>query len=271
MNQQIRTADRRSFIKGLGVAGLAGAAAVATGAAHAQSPITDVDIVNFALNLEYLEAEFYSVAYYGQTLAQRGYTFGGSGQPGPTTGGSKVSFAPTDVFTQSVAWELAQDEFAHVLFLRQTLASMGVQPVTKPAINLDALMTGFGSPSEFLFLGRAFEDVGVTAYGGAAPLIQDSTILGYAARILATEALHAGSIRLQIARFGIPTMPLDGVDIVPPPSGKKFFSNDQNALTETRTPGQVLYLVYGDQANVTSGGFFPNGVNGNLNTSSAAA
>ena len=113
--------------------------------------------------------------------------------------------------------------------------------------------------SGFLTLARIFEDIGVTAYGGAAPLIQSSAILGYAARILATEALHSGNIRYQIARLGIATAPpLDGADHLPPPSGSEYFTTDSNAITETRTPGQVLYLAYA-AANATSGGFFPSG------------
>ena len=262
-------ADRRSFVKKLGLAGMAGA--FVPSLARSQSPITDVDIVNFALNLEYLEGEFYSVATTGMTLAQRGYHFYGSGTPGLTTGGAAVPFVSgTDVATTAVAYELGLDELEHISFLRTTLNGLGATPVAKPAINLDALGIGFATVSEFLTLARAFEDVGVTAYGGAAPLIQSSSILGYAARILATEAEHAGNIRLQISHYGIPTSQLDSVDIIPPPSGAKFFSNDKNALTVTRTPGQVLYIVYG-AANATSGGFFPSGVNGTINTSSSPA
>jgi hypothetical protein len=165
--------------------------------------------------------------------------------------------------------ELANDEQQHVALIQGALSSLGQQAIAKPAINLAALGIGFASQSQFLTLARVFEDIGVTAYAGAAPLIQSSVVLGYAARILAVEALHSGNIRLQVAQNNIATTALDGADHLPPPSGALYFTTDSMALVETRTPGQVLYLAFGGAANATSGGFFPNGVNGSLNTSSA--
>jgi hypothetical protein len=79
-----------------------------------------------------------------------------------------------------------------------------VQPIAKPAINLDALGIGFGSQEEFITFARAFEDVGVSAYGGAAPLISSKTYLGVAARILTAEALHTGHLRLHAALYQVP-------------------------------------------------------------------
>ena len=261
--------NRRRFMKRVGFASAAlGAAAATTGMAQSTSP-GDVNILNFALNLEYLEAEFYTYATTGQSILQAGITTSGTGTAGATTGGSQVTFTDTTVL--ALAQELAADERAHVTLLQNAIASLGGVSIGKPAINLNALGFGFANMNAFLTLARIFEDIGVTAYGGAAPLIQNSGILGYAARILATEALHSGAIRAQIARLGIATTPaLDGADHLPPPSGTQYFPTDTTAITETRTPGQVLYLAFG-AANATSGGFFPSGVNGTLNTSSAAA
>lgn len=258
--------NRRGFVTKLGIAGaVVGAAATSRG--MAQSTITDVDILNFALNLEYLEAEFYTVATTGKTLAQSGFTLTGSGTQGAVTGGAQVTLSDSAV--AATALELAKDEQAHVKLLQGAIAQFGGAAIAEPAINLNALGVGFANQTEFLTLARAFEDIGVTAYGGAAPLIQNSAILGYAARILAVEAVHSGNIRAAVARLGVPTTALDGADHLPPPSGAQYFPTDLNALTEVRTPGQVLYIAFGGMANATSGGFFPSGVNGTLNVSSA--
>jgi hypothetical protein len=262
--------NRRGFMTKVGLAGAAlGTAAATRGMAQSAAP-GDANILNFALNLEFLEAEFYTFATTGQSISQAGTVITGTGTAGVTTGGSMVTF--TDSAVQAISLELAADERTHVTLLQGAIASLGASPIAKPAINLNALGFGFANQAGFLTLARIFEDIGVTAYGGAAPLIQSSAILGYAARILATEAAHSGNIRAQVARLGVSTLPaLDAADHLPPPSGSQYFPTDTNAITEVRTPGQVLFLAFGGAANATSGGFFPNGVNGTLNTSSATA
>jgi hypothetical protein len=230
---------------------------------------------NFALNLEYLEAEFYAVATTGQTLAQQGVAISGSGTAGPTT--TRYNYASVNFATGAAArtaQNIAADEINHVLLLRAALTANGVTPVAKPAINLDALASlgaSLGTQGSFLLLARIFEDIGVTAYAGAAGFLVGSPYLGTAARILAVEGEHVGNIRYQSALLGLPAPQLDGADVPPPPTGMNYFSTSSaNGLCATRTPGQVLYLAYG-AANAMSGGFFPNGVNGVINTSSAAA
>jgi Ferritin-like domain len=261
--------NRRSFMSKIAIAS-AGAAALGAGLLEGQtSAPTDADILNFALNLEYLEAEFYTVATTGKTIDQMGISISGTGTQGAATGGQMVNLTNGSFPTAAIAMEIAEDERSHVTLIQQALTAAGAQPIAQPAINLNALGIGFGSLEEFLTLARAFEDVGVTAYAGAAPLISDKGILGYAARILSAEAEHVANIRLQVAQLGISTTLLDGADILPPPSGQNYFSLNNVGLAQTRTPGQVLNIVYGGATNATSGGFFPNGVNGNINTSSA--
>lgn len=219
---------------------------------------TDVDLLNFALNLEYLEAEFYTVATTGKTLQESNIDTGGGNAPTPTTGGKQVDLGVVAL----VAQEIAQDEQKHVEFLR---AALGSAAVAKPAINLNALGVGFNNVQEFITVARAFEDVGVSAYGGAAALLTDKNILASAARIALTEALHAGLIRIVVDALQIRVPYVDSRDVPPPPAGSSFFAVDSNALAIVRTPSQVLSIVYANNtAGTSSGGFFPNGLNGTI-------
>lgn len=253
------------------VSAMLGATATITKTAEAQTTISDVDILQFALNLEYLEAEFYTVATTGKTIDKLGVGIDGDGTAGPTTGGSTVIFNTGNSFVQNMLEELAFDERAHVTLLRGALTAAGVKPVAKPAINLGGLGFGFGGQLDFFILARALEDIGVTAYVGAAPLLASKAYLSVAAKILAVEAFHSGSIRTVIAQNRYTTMKLDGVDVIPPPSGTRLFATDEMALAAERTPAQVLYLAYGLKENATSGGFYPAGMNGMIKMSGKSA
>lgn len=232
------------------LAGVACSSGIASMPAAAQTSMSDVDILNFALNLEYLEAEFYSVATTGQTIEQRGADISGTGNAGATTGGAMVTF--TDATTAAIAKEIAGDELKHVAFLRSVLGS---KAIAKPAINLNGLGTETGTQTMFLQLARAFEDTGVSAYGGAAYSIQSKTVVQAAAQILAVEAYHAGSIRTLVAQQNISTSATDSSDVLPPPSGTQYFTTIANGLAVIRTPQQVAAIVTP---------LFPNGINGPL-------
>lgn len=247
--------DRRKFLKRVGATGIGVAAASMLGGslAMAQSTITDADILNFALNLEYLEAEFYSVATYGATLLELG-VLTSTEQSGSTTGGNMVSgFANSPL--AFLASGLRENEIDHVLYLRKALGSAAVK---KPTINLDALGYGYSSIDSFLKLSRQFEDVGVSAYLGAAPLIHSKTYLAAAAAILATEAQHSGSIRLSCIQNGVTSPAVDSLDV--PPTTQMPYDVNSNALSIPRTPAQVLNIVYA--GGNCSGGFYPDGMNG---------
>ncbi len=269
--------NRRKFLKTLGAATAAVTAmGVATPSAEAQSS-TELAVLNFALNLEYLEAEFYTYGQYGYGIEQLGIKTSGvaaGGNPasgGTTTGGKKVTFANSLIFSQPITAEIGSDERAHVVLLQSFLGS---QAIAKPNLNLNALGIGFGSENEFLALARIFEDIGVTAYAGAAYLLTTPLVIQTAARILAVEALHVGSIHTQIARLNIASPVLDGADLVPPPTGAQnqyLPINISNGLPALRSVGQVLNLAYGG-AGLTQGAFFPTGINGAFaGTASAAA
>lgn len=256
-------ADRRSFLKGAGMTGLGLAGAAMIGSkfstsqqtVEAATAVSDIDILNFALNLEYLEAEFYAKSTFGATLVQLG-VITAADESGPTTGGARVpNFASSPAATMATALRI--DEIAHVKFLR---AALGSRAVKKPAINLNALGYGFSSVNSWLKLGRQFEDVGISAYLGAAPLITSKAYLAAAGAILATEAQHSGSFRLICVMNGVSSPAVDSLDV--PPTAKTLYDVDKNSLSIPRTTSQVLNIVYGGGR--CSGGFYPNGMNGTI-------
>ena len=287
---------RRNMLAGTG-AGAAALAALATGltpsAAKAQSANVDYAVLNFALNLEYLEAEFYLRAVYGSGLAASDTT-GTVGTQGTVTGGTRVDFG-TRADLQ-YAEEIAQDEMNHVRFLR---AALGTQAVAEPTIDLTmsfntlAMAAGLGATfnpfadaTSFLIGAYIFEDVGVTAYAGAAALLTDKGYLTAAATILAVEAYHAGQIRTRLAAIG-GTAPatttaisalratLSGTGGAGQPVADdqgvimshrlNILPTDVNSLAFTRTTRQVLNIVYG-KVGAPSGLFFPSGMNGTITT-----
>jgi Ferritin-like domain len=277
---------RRSALMSFGALGVA--AAIRPSMAPAQQPTTssapnDFDIFNFALNLESLEAEYYLRGTTGKGMDAAD---AGTG-PGPVTGGRMVPWKNDDL--KEFMEEVAANELAHVRFYRKTLGS---QAVPRPAIDLTAFAAAakaaglgdnfdpFANEMNFFLGGMLMEDVGVTAYHGAAPLISDKKFLDAAAGILAVEAYHMGMARSVLYRMGDDAREaanklsdardkLDGpedVDQGIEVNGKaNIVPADADAKAFSRTPQQVLRIVYlADKPGVSGGGLFPKGMNGTL-------
>ena len=288
-----RMASRRSALLMGGAAAIAGLAM--SRSAFAQSAVTDTDILNFALNLEFLEAQFYTLATTGMTLTQAAgiSTASGSGTAGGTVTvkpGAMVPFTAGDSL-QSFAMEVAQDEQNHVKFLQSALSTSAVAMPNIDLLNsfnalaqaagLGNAFDPFASETNFLIGAFIFEDVGVTAYQGAAPLISNTTYLDKAVGIHGVEAYHAASVRTRIFQAGTAAQQisqavaatrakLDGTgndDIgvgVNSAGAATIVDNDSNGMTYARTTSQVLSIVYGGGAAGTGGAFYPNAMNGNI-------
>jgi Ferritin-like domain len=133
--------------------------------AFAMGGTSDVDILNFALTLEYLESTFYEEA-------------------------KKRAKASGEL--KSLITMLASDEKQHVEALKGTIEKLGGKPVAEPKFDFE-----YSGTSGFLKLAETFENTGVSAYNGAAPSIKSKEVLGAAGSIVQVEARHAAAIALQ--------------------------------------------------------------------------
>jgi len=135
--------------------------------ALAQEGGGDVDILNFALTLELLEADFY------------------------TNGLKQVKGLSGD--EKKLATELRDNENEHVDALTATIEKLGGTPAKKPTFDFGG---AFASRAAFLKTANVLEDTGVSAYNGAAPAIESGEVLGAAGSIVQVEARHAALVRL---------------------------------------------------------------------------
>jgi hypothetical protein len=291
-----RRKSRRDVLKGLGTSALGVAAlGLFKNEAHSE-PLhrRDVDVLNFALNLEYLEAEYYLYATTGAGLEAQGVAVEGKGEKGDVIikPNAAVPFATPAI--RQYAEEIAADELAHVRFIRAVLNDRKTLAVARPVIDLQNSFTNaaraagiigpedifdpFADEVSFLFGAFVFEDVGVTAYKGGAPLFKNEGVLEAAAGILGVEAYHAGIIRTLLYQLGGAAIDVvqkisdlrdavDGSDdrdqglIV---DGKaNLVPTDSNGLAYSRSTRQVLNIVYLG-VDAEKGGFFPEGLNGSI-------
>ena len=124
----------------------------------------DIDILNFALTLEYLESDFYKV---------KGKSVGLSGE------------------AKTLATLLGDQEAEHVVALTKAISTAGGKPVKKPTFVFPVT-----SQASFLKLAYTLENTGVGAYNGAGPSLMNKAYLAAAGSIVQVEARHAAAIAL---------------------------------------------------------------------------
>jgi len=125
---------------------------------------SDVDVLNFALTLEYLEAAFYEQGNAANLLS-----------------GTEKDYLK----------KIQSDEEYHVTAITATIKKLGGTPVSKPGVNFGA---SFDSRKSYLTTSHTFENVGVGAYLGAAGFMKDKGVLQAAAGIFGVEARHAAVV-----------------------------------------------------------------------------
>ncbi len=280
-DQVLNASSRRSFFSSLGkftaVAAGAGLLAAKSPQAQAQnsapSTATIIEVLNFALNFEYLEANLYrNVTGAGPLSPQLGNT------------GAPVTGLPgqlnLDAVTLATFQNLVSDETAHITLLRAGITELGGIPINQPAIDYSLGGTAsITTQAQLLATSRQFTEVGNGAYtGGAALLIANTYVLTIAGQILGAEAQHLGGINALCNFQGVTSPAVNSLDY-PPVNPSRFFSVNPTTLPLDQfpafgpnfTPQQVLGIAYGvvtpatsptPAAGVTRGGFFPQGVNG---------
>ncbi len=286
----------------------------------AKFAINDTDILTFALNTEYFEAGYYSRGVNGSGLPASLLT-GGQGygkspykavDPGTSTafvtgtsatttaGNTPVPF--TDPVVQEFFQEVAQDEAEHVTFLRTALGKLApAQPACDYATSFTLAMRAAGvigatdifdpfvSQRNFLLGAFFINDIGPTAYIGAAPYVSVPAHLAAAAGLLGVEAYHAGETRALVYSMGqtddallvqanaIATLRNNtsalagtgttdqGIELVPGQSN--LTPTDANAIAFPRSFSAILSLFYLNTVVTQSpapGGFTPAGFNGRI-------
>jgi hypothetical protein len=210
----------------------------------------------------------------------------GVGRQGKVVGGAKVPFKNSKL--EKLAFEIGRDEEAHVKFLRSALGSAAV---AQPEIDLEQSFTNlarlaklvgekdtfnpFENERDFLIGAYIFEDVGVTAFHGAAPLLKNKNYLSAAAGILGTEAYHAGAVRAlmfersmfkpaqEISAARAKASGADDDQGIMLNERANVVPVDKNGVTYSRSASQVLNIVYLGGA-ASKFGFFPDKLNGNI-------
>ena len=253
--------------------------------------------LNFALQLEYLQAQYFAYATTGAGIDAALLT--GTGTAGTVSGGAAVPF--TDAVVAAAAREIAADARARVTLLRDLIKA---EAVAQPAINLSGAADGaftaaaraagvvgaaelfnpFGSEDNFLLGAFVLQDVIVTAYKALVPLANLAAARGAYIGIAAAQGYHAGTIRTLLyanaalrgpaGRFSDWRDSLDGASdqdqgVAATDGAANITPADGNGLVYSRASGGVLNILYLNKASVSAGGFFPAGLNGDLKVSTA--
>ena len=183
-----------------------GLAAVSGQAARADGHNMVLDVLNFALLLEYLEAEYY-------------------------VKGLDSGVIPGGTYAEKIYMQISKHETAHVELLKSAISGAGGTPIDKPGFDFTAggLFNPFENYEVFLILSQAFEDTGVRAYKGqAGNLISNDAVLTTALQIHSVEARHASEVRRLRGLKGWITQDNRGAGV--PEAAQPVYNGEDNVI-----------------------------------------
>lgn len=234
-----RTSDRRHILKNFGSKVAVAALPFALGSlfkrAYGKTTDSILDVLNFALTLEYLESSFYDMA------------------------NSTSGLIPAS--TQATFTKIGADENAHVAFLKNAITAAGGTPVSKPTFDFSGgngsgqgpFANAFSDYDLFLAVSQTLEDTGVRAYKGQATnLMSDNATLTAALNIHSVEARHASHIRMLRMQAGANIKP--------------WITLNQSGIQST-----AVQSSYDGEENIMQAGNTITGINGKAISSSAAS
>ncbi|XP_073283427.1 desiccation-related protein PCC13-62-like [Primulina huaijiensis] len=263
-------------------------------------PKSDVDHLEFPLNLEYMEAEFFAWGAFGHGLdvLEPNLTSGGP----PPIGAQIAKLSP---LIRDIIGQFAYQEFGHVRAIKKTvpgfprpqldLSTKSFATVMNNAFGkeLDPPFDPYENDLNYLIASYVIPYVGLTGYVGANPKLQSPTAKKLVAKLLGVEAGQDAVLRaLLYERAAVPVAPYgytvaeftdkisnlrnklgnqglkdEGLIVHPSqgPEGKSagnVLAGDADSLAFDRTPKEILRIVYASGKESEPGGFYPNGADG---------
>ncbi|KAI9122919.1 hypothetical protein K1719_005808 [Acacia pycnantha] len=262
----------------------------------------DKDLLEFPLNLEFLEAEFFLIGALGRGLDSVAPELAEGGPPPIGARLAKLGF-----FVRDIILQFALQEVGHIRAIKST-----VRGFPRPLLNLskeafgEVMNSAFGrrlyppfdpyaNEINYLLASYVVPYVGLTGYVGANPQLQNSISKALVAGLLGVESGQDAVIRtLLYERRRVPVVPyrvsvaeftnrisalrdklgkkgLKDEGLIVPRSlgaegriGGNLLAGDKDSLSYGRCPGEVLRIVYGDGDERRPGGFYPLGADGRI-------